>query len=116
MRTRAAVAVGLTGVFIETHEAPDTAPSEGPNMIPLDEMDALIEKLEVTLALKDRLPIWHRIQQLYAEELPVLPLYFRANAFVIPRWLKGIRPTGHLNSSSLWVEEWHAGGQRAEKQ
>ena len=79
------------------------------------EMDGLIEKLEVTLALKDRLPIWRRIQQLYAEELPVLPLYFRANAFVVPRWLKGIRPTGHLNSSTLWVEEWHEGGQRAEK-
>lgn len=78
------------------------------------EMDRLIEKLEVTLKLEDRLPIWRRMQQIYAEELPVLPLYFRANAFVIPRWLKGIRPTGHLNSSTLWVEEWHAAGQRAE--
>jgi len=78
------------------------------------EMDRLIEKLEVTLKLQDRLPIWKRIQQIYAEELPVLPLYFRANAFVIPRWLKGIRPTGHLNSSTLWVEEWHAAGQRAD--
>lgn len=78
------------------------------------EMDALIEKLEVTLALKDRLPIWRRMQQIYAEELPVLPLYFRANAFVIPRWLKGIRPTGHLNSSSLWIEEWYAADERAD--
>ncbi len=42
---RAAVAVGVAGVFIETHEAPDTAPSDGPNMIPLDQMDALIGHL-----------------------------------------------------------------------
>ena len=72
------------------------------------EMDRLIEKLEVTLAFKERLPIWRRIQQIYAEELPVLPLYFRANPFAIPRWLKGVRPTGHQFSTTLWVEEWHA--------
>lgn len=42
---RAAVALGVAGVFIETHEAPDTAPSDGPNMIPLDEMDSLIKTL-----------------------------------------------------------------------
>ena len=42
---RAAVAVGVAAVFIETHEAPDRAPSDGPNMIPLDEMDALIGRL-----------------------------------------------------------------------
>lgn len=42
---RAAVSLGIAGVFIETHEAPDTAPSDGHNMIPLDEMDALIETL-----------------------------------------------------------------------
>ncbi len=76
------------------------------------EMNRLIEMLEVTVKLDGRLPIWKRIQQIYAEELPALPLYFRANAFVIPRWLKGIRPTGHLNSSTLWVEEWYAAGDR----
>ncbi|SEO20000.1 2-dehydro-3-deoxyphosphooctonate aldolase (KDO 8-P synthase) [Salinihabitans flavidus] len=42
---RAAVAVGVAAVFIETHEAPDTAPSDGPNMIPLGEMAALIRTL-----------------------------------------------------------------------
>ncbi|MFC6687740.1 3-deoxy-8-phosphooctulonate synthase [Jhaorihella thermophila] len=42
---RAAVAVGVAAVFIETHEAPDTAPSDGPNMIPLDRMDRLVETL-----------------------------------------------------------------------
>ena len=42
---RAAVALGVAGVFIETHEDPDCAPSDGPNMIPLDRMPALIESL-----------------------------------------------------------------------
>jgi 2-dehydro-3-deoxyphosphooctonate aldolase (KDO 8-P synthase) len=42
---RAAVSLGIAAVFIETHEAPDTAPSDGPNMIPLDRMEALIQSL-----------------------------------------------------------------------
>ncbi len=42
---RCAVAIGIAGVFIETHEAPDTAPSDGPNMIPLDQMPRLIDSL-----------------------------------------------------------------------
>jgi 2-dehydro-3-deoxyphosphooctonate aldolase (KDO 8-P synthase) len=42
---RAAVAVGVAGVFIETHQDPDNAPSDGPNMVPLDEMPRLLEKL-----------------------------------------------------------------------
>jgi len=41
----AAVAVGLAGVFIETHEDPDNAPSDGPNMVQIDKMPALLEKL-----------------------------------------------------------------------
>ena len=42
---RAAVSLGIAAVFIEIHEAPDTAPSDGPNMIPLDQMDALVGSL-----------------------------------------------------------------------
>ncbi|MCZ8105372.1 MAG: 3-deoxy-8-phosphooctulonate synthase [Burkholderiales bacterium] len=42
---RAAVAVGVAGVFIETHEAPDRAPSDGPNMVPLAQMEALLARL-----------------------------------------------------------------------
>lgn len=42
---RAAVSLGIAGVFIETHEAPDTAPSDGPNMIALDDMPALLRIL-----------------------------------------------------------------------
>lgn len=42
---RAAVAVGVAGVFIETHENPDAAPSDGPNMVPLNELEALLRQL-----------------------------------------------------------------------
>jgi 2-dehydro-3-deoxyphosphooctonate aldolase (KDO 8-P synthase) len=42
---RAAVAVGVAAVFMETHEDPDRAPSDGPNMVPLREMPALLERL-----------------------------------------------------------------------
>lgn len=42
---RAAVAVGVAGVFMETHQDPDNAPSDGPNMVPLNEMKGLLERL-----------------------------------------------------------------------
>jgi 2-dehydro-3-deoxyphosphooctonate aldolase (KDO 8-P synthase) len=42
---RAAVAVGVAAVFIETHEAPDTAPSDGPNMVPVDQLRGLLATL-----------------------------------------------------------------------
>ena len=42
---RAACAVGVSALFIETHEDPDNAPSDGPNMIPIDQMQALIGRL-----------------------------------------------------------------------
>jgi 2-dehydro-3-deoxyphosphooctonate aldolase (KDO 8-P synthase) len=42
---RAAVSLGIAGIFIETHEDPDVAPSDGPNMIPLRQMPALVESL-----------------------------------------------------------------------
>jgi 2-dehydro-3-deoxyphosphooctonate aldolase (KDO 8-P synthase) len=42
---RAAVAVGVAGVFIETHQDPDRAPSDGPNMVPLRDMESLLRTL-----------------------------------------------------------------------
>jgi len=42
---RAAVAVGVAGLFVETHEDPDNAPSDGPNMVYLKDMPRLLEKL-----------------------------------------------------------------------
>ena len=43
---RAAVAVGVAGLFIETHQDPDKAPSDGPNMIPIKSLEALLRKLK----------------------------------------------------------------------
>jgi 2-dehydro-3-deoxyphosphooctonate aldolase (KDO 8-P synthase) len=43
--TRAAVAVGVAAVFIETHQDPDRAPSDGPNMLPLSSLEALLREL-----------------------------------------------------------------------
>ena len=42
---RAAVAVGVAGVFIETHQDPDNAPSDGPNMVPLSQLEGLLREL-----------------------------------------------------------------------
>lgn len=43
---RAAIAVGVAAVFMETHENPDCAPSDGPNMVPLSDMPALLARLQ----------------------------------------------------------------------
>jgi 2-dehydro-3-deoxyphosphooctonate aldolase (KDO 8-P synthase) len=48
---RAAVAVGVAGVFIETHQDPDKAPSDGPNMVPLKELEGLLARLKAFDAL-----------------------------------------------------------------
>ena len=54
---RAAVSLGIAAVFIETHESPDTAPSDGPNMIPLDQMPALVRSLMAFDALAKADPL-----------------------------------------------------------
>lgn len=53
---RAALAVGVAGVFIETHPDPDHAPSDGPNMIPLAALPALLDRLQAFDQLAKRLP------------------------------------------------------------
>ena len=72
------------------------------------EMDELIDAIEIELDADKREAMWHRLQAIYAEDLPVLPLYFRANPHIWPLWLDGVTPTGHLNASTLWVEHWRA--------
>lgn len=70
------------------------------------EMDNLIEAAEVELDDGKRKALMARLQQIYADELPALPLFYRANAYVLPLWLDGVRPTGHQYPSTLWAEEW----------
>ncbi len=43
---RAAIAVGVAGIFVETHEDPDNAPSDGPNMIKINELESMLTKLQ----------------------------------------------------------------------
>ncbi|MEO5337782.1 MAG: peptide ABC transporter substrate-binding protein [Magnetospirillum sp. WYHS-4] len=71
-----------------------------------EEVDALIETIEVELDRAKRKALWHRLQEIYATELPSLPLYFRADPFILPLWLEGLEPTGHQYPSTLWVEQW----------
>jgi peptide/nickel transport system substrate-binding protein len=70
------------------------------------EMDRLIDAIEVELNREERGRLWAELQRLYATDLPVLPLYFRADAYVLPKWLTGVRPTGHKYTTMNWVEEW----------
>ncbi|PHK96223.1 peptide ABC transporter [Pseudoroseomonas rhizosphaerae] len=70
------------------------------------EVDRLIEEIPVTLEPEARRPLWSALQRRIATDLPALPLWHRADAHVWPRWLEGVRPTGHQNYSSLWVSEW----------
>ena len=70
------------------------------------EMDALIESIETELDKPAREKLWHRLQELYATDLPVIPLYFRAEPYVLPPWLDGVKPTGHQYTTGLWVEDW----------
>ena len=52
---RAAAAVGVAGIFMETHDNPDKAPSDGPNMIKLDEMSKILKKLiEIDNLVKEK--------------------------------------------------------------
>ena len=71
-------------------------------------MDDLIDAIEIELDPNKRLPLWAELQQLYATDLPALPLFFRAEAYFFPKWLKGVRPTGHMSTTTTWVEEWTA--------
>ena len=70
------------------------------------EMDALLENIEVELDREKRRLLWRNFQRIYASELPVIPLYFRANAYILPKWLTGVTPTGHLGTTTLWIENW----------
>ncbi len=70
------------------------------------ELDDLIDAIEVELNFDKRRKLWRRLQEIYVNEVPVIPLYFRANAFLLPPWLDGIEPTGHQYPTTLWVENW----------
>ena len=70
------------------------------------EVDSLIDGIELELDKEQRRRMWSRLQEVYISEVPVIPLYFRANSYILPLWLEGVTPTGHQFPSTLWVEYW----------
>ena len=72
------------------------------------EMDRLIDALEIELDPDKRKTLWAEAQRLYAAELPSLPLYFRSDVFILPKWLSGVRPTGNQSPTTLWITDWTA--------
>lgn len=73
-----------------------------------EKMDALLDDMELVCEADANRKLWEEMQTLYAEDLPALPLYFRASSYILPSWLKGVRPTGHQFPTTNWIEEWHA--------
>lgn len=74
------------------------------------EMDKLIEAINLEVDRKKRKAMWDRLQEIYAEEVPVLSLWWRANPYILPKWLKGVRPTGQMAPTTLWIEDWTVEG------
>ena len=72
------------------------------------DMDRLIDALEIELDPDKRKTLWAEAQRLYAAELPSLPLYFRSDVFILPKWLSGLRPTGNQSPTTLWITDWTA--------
>jgi peptide/nickel transport system substrate-binding protein len=69
-------------------------------------MDADIDAADSELDPVKQKALWADMQKLYFDDVPVLPLFFRAEAHVVPKWLKGYTPTGHGDFSPLWAENW----------
>ncbi|WP_425403265.1 peptide ABC transporter substrate-binding protein [Hwanghaeella sp.] len=73
-----------------------------------EKMDKILDDLELVCDADANRKLWEDMQTLYAQDLPALPLYFRASSYILPKWLKGVRPTGHQYTSTNWIEEWTA--------
>jgi peptide/nickel transport system substrate-binding protein len=71
-----------------------------------DEMNKVVSSLTREMDPSRRLLLWRRAQQIYAEELPALPVAFEATAFILPARMTGVEPTGHMIPTSYWVEDW----------
>jgi peptide/nickel transport system substrate-binding protein len=71
-------------------------------------VDQMLDDLEVRCEPTENHALWSRLQRFYAEQLPSLPLFYRAEATIKPKWLTGLVPTGHQEPTTLWVEQWQA--------
>ena len=73
------------------------------------QMDEDIAKAETELDPAKQKAIWADMQTIYADQLPALPLFYRAEPHVVPKWLKNYTPTGTSDMSPLWSENWISG-------
>lgn len=71
-------------------------------------MDQLIDQSEVELDPAKSKVLWAEMEKIYADELPALPLFFRSEAHVVPKWLAGYEPTGHSDPAALHADQWHS--------
>lgn len=69
-------------------------------------IDTLLDRLETVCEPDANQALWNELQDYYTQNLPSLPLYFRAETHFLPDTLKGITPTGHQFPSSLWSQNW----------
>jgi peptide/nickel transport system substrate-binding protein len=69
-------------------------------------MDKLIDDVQRELDPAKRKPLWFEMQKIYTDEVPVLPLYFRTDVYVVPKWLTGVLKQGQLPSNYFGVETW----------
>jgi peptide/nickel transport system substrate-binding protein len=95
--------------ILYSNEVPDAANGFAGQNTPgfkSPELDRLIDAAEIELDPEKRKGLWAEMQRLYATELPSLPLYFRSDAFILPKWLHGVRPTGNQYPTTQWVTDW----------
>ncbi|MFI4997570.1 MAG: hypothetical protein ACHQAQ_17530, partial [Hyphomicrobiales bacterium] len=76
--------------------------------ISIPRLDELIRQSEQELDPEKQIGLWAEMQTIYATALPHVPLFFRAEPHIIPKWLKGYVTTGHGDLSSLWAQDWRA--------
>lgn len=69
-------------------------------------MDTLIDAADSELDPAKQKVIWAEMQKIYVDKLQVLPLFYRAEPHVVPKWLLGYTPTGHGDMSVDWAENW----------
>ena len=70
------------------------------------EMDAAILTAQSALDPAVRKVAWKRILDVYADELPDIPLFFPANAIITPKWMTGMVSDTRYGQATAWVEEW----------
>ena len=69
-------------------------------------MDRLINELQAELDPTKRKLLWIQMQKVFTDELPELPLFFRTDVWVVPKWMTGVLRPGQLPASTYTAETW----------